>query len=777
MVDLYLTPASISYLAQWVLSATSATYLALRLRRREHRNAQSLLLASAMLSVSGFLALFFLDVSLLPTPRLYVVIWENPVLALALTLLLQFSYHFPVLHPARRWEARLVLVASASYTVVELGYAALRLDSLVGPKVVMYRPPSLDGALIVLMAWLPVAFLVQALHGDRRQLSWLRRVASPQGEASKALRSFALVFLIFPLLAVVNLLRGTGVVTTEVYNLFTSLGSLLILLMFVVAYLNYLPETTSLMIKLAGITLTVLLALLGIVGWTTSTVFAASYRPPLPDSRTVRLLPGDQAGYVVADVPFHFEPDLGERQPVADTPDRRSHPVNFEFPFFGRTYSQVFVTTSGVLSLGEAFYHPSLQNGYGHFPGVFPLVVDLYPTEEGGVYARRAADRLVVTWFRLPARHHPERVFTFQAVLYADGRIDFTYNGLPDPPVLSPNESPSASPWFCGVSAGVGTPAVRTGPLAAGDLVGATGVVQDVHLAFRGHLGRLLTPLAGVVLGGSVIILVGLPLLFQRTLTRPLGVLLQGVRRMEQGDLGLELAVRHRDEIGFLTRAFNDMGKRLNDLVNDLDTQVRDRTRELSVANEGLLSQLREIEILKGQLQEQAIRDPLTGLFNRRYLDEILPGIFSAATRAGQNVGFVLFDADHFKSINDDLGHEVGDRVLRVLGKTLSACVRKEDRPFRMGGEEFLVILPGVTLEDARRRAEEIREAVAMATAPVVGRGYRVTLSAGVVAFPLHGTDYETLFRHMDAALYQAKQGGRDMVIVFAQPSQPSLSS
>ncbi len=274
-----------------------------------------------------------------------------------------------------------------------------------------------------------------------------------------------------------------------------------------------------------------------------------------------------------------------------------------------------------------------------------------------------------------------------------------------------------------------------------------------------------------------MIILVGLPLLFQRTLTRPLGVLLQGVRRIEQGDLGLELAVRHRDEIGFLTRAFNDMVKRLNGLITDLDAQVRDRTRELSVANQGLLSQLREIEVLKGQLQEQAIRDPLTRLFNRRYLDEILPGIFSAATRAGQNVGFVLFDADHFKSINDDLGHEVGDRVLRVVWETLSSCVRREDRPFRMGGEEFLVILPGVALEDARHRAEEIREAVAMATAPVVGTGNRVTLSAGVVAFPLNRTDYETLFRHMDAALYQAKQRGRDMVIVFAQPSQPSLSS
>jgi|GEM_PF-4559077 len=491
----------------------------------------------------------------------------------------------------------------------------------------------------------------------------------PQGEAAQALRSFALIYLILPMLAIVNLWRTTGEVTTALYNIAMSAGVLTVLLLFILAYINYLPETTSFLIKLSGITLTVLLALLGAVGCTAAPSYIATYQPALQDVQTLRFTPNAQGGYTVSKAPFHFETDLGERLDVRYTDEYRNQAVDFEFPFFGQTYSRIYVTSSGLLSLGTPLYQPNLQNEYGHFPGIFPLLIDLALTAGNGVYARKDADRLVVTWNRVRAAQRPEWVFISQTVLYADGRIDFTYNGLPETLIFDHNQTLSANPWLRGLTSGLDAPTVQTEALTAGAVIGSNGLLQDFHLGFRGYLGSFLKPLAAVALAGSLLILIGLPALFYPTLIQPLEVLLAGIRKMDKGDLGLQLAIKYRDEIGFLTGAFNEIGGRLNTLVNEMETQVADRTRELADANEALNLKLEEVEALKRQLQEQAIRDPLTGLFNRRYLNEMLGGIFSAAKRNRHPVGLILFDIDHFKDINDVFGHRAGDGVLQVLGR------------------------------------------------------------------------------------------------------------
>lgn len=784
MPPLYLTPASISYLTQFILSGMIAGYLTLRLTKAQSRDAPYGMLTCALILVTIFIGLMFFDLSFLPTPRLYMVYLENAVLALALALLLQFAYHFPTLCPCRRWEARLALAVSLGYALYEAGFAAYRYSLLLTQGVVEYRLAEADRVLILIIAWLPLAFLRQAVCVDQRPMHWLRKLLRPQGEAGQALRSFALIYLILPILASINLLRGTGGVTTALYNIAMSVGVLAVLLLFILAYINYLPATTSFMIKLSGITLTVLLALLGIVGWTTAPIYTATYQPALQDFQTLRFTPNGQGGYTVSEAPFHFETDLGERLDVRDTYERFNQAVNFPFPFFGKTYSQIYVTSSGVLSLGEPLYHPNLQNDYGHFPGIFPLLIDLKSTAESGVHARLDADRLIVTWNRLQASYRPEWIFTFQTVLYADGSFDFTYSGLPNSLIFDPNETPSANPWLRGVTPGLNAPVEQTDNLADGAVIGPNGIVQDFYLDFRRYLGRFLNPLAGVVLGGSLLILIGLPFLFYSTLIQPLEVLLAGIRKMDRGELGLQLAIKYRDEIGFLTRAFNEIGARLNILINEMETQVANRTQELAAANQALHLKLEEVEALKRQLQEQAIHDPLTGLFNRRYLDQMLKGIFSAAKRNQHPIGMILFDIDHFKEINDVFGHHAGDCVLRALGKMFNDSIRKEDLAFRIGGEEFIIVMPGASLEDTRRRAEEICQTVAGLTDIIPQRQGRLTLSAGVAAYPLHGTEYDTLYQSMDKALYWAKQTGRNRVITFdsitdlaASKETPPISS
>lgn len=175
------------------------------------------------------------------------------------------------------------------------------------------------------------------------------------------------------------------------------------------------------------------------------------------------------------------------------------------------------------------------------------------------------------------------------------------------------------------------------------------------------------------------------------------------------------------------------------------------------------LANLRLRETLRGQ----SIRDPLTGLFNRRYMEETLDRELSRAERDGRPLSVILLDIDRFKHFNDTFGHEAGDTILSSLGSLLRSASRAGDVACRYGGEEFALILPAASLVDAQRRAEEIREAI---------RGLRVALgsrpleavrcSMGVAAFPEHGGVSGALLRAADAALYRAKREGRDQVVL-----------
>lgn len=178
---------------------------------------------------------------------------------------------------------------------------------------------------------------------------------------------------------------------------------------------------------------------------------------------------------------------------------------------------------------------------------------------------------------------------------------------------------------------------------------------------------------------------------------------------------------------------------------------------------------------LREALRNQSIVDALTGLFNRRYLEEILEREVRRALRSDQPLGVMMLDLDHFKQFNDTFGHEAGDAVLRETAAFLKGSVRAEDIVCRFGGEEFVVILP---LGDARityARAERIRSKVHELTVLHQGKSVGVvTVSVGVAALPEHGMSSKSLLEAADAALYRAKREGRDRVLMAELPAEAS---
>ena len=189
--------------------------------------------------------------------------------------------------------------------------------------------------------------------------------------------------------------------------------------------------------------------------------------------------------------------------------------------------------------------------------------------------------------------------------------------------------------------------------------------------------------------------------------------------------------------------------------------------RKLRQVNDRLQEQLIEIGTLQSELRAQAIRDPLTTLFNRRYLDETLDRELARAAREHYPVCVIMMDLDHFKQVNDTYGHEAGDRVLKTLADTLASRNRRGDFACRFGGEEFVVVMPNIAADVAYQRAEELRTTLNSLSIPYGSFCLNVTVSIGIACYPSNGEERESLLRAADRALYAAKKAGRNHIRTY----------
>lgn len=253
---------------------------------------------------------------------------------------------------------------------------------------------------------------------------------------------------------------------------------------------------------------------------------------------------------------------------------------------------------------------------------------------------------------------------------------------------------------------------------------------------------------AGLVL---LLLLVPISLVLTNRVLAPVRELARAARAIASGSMDARAKVSSSDEIGELARSFNQMAERVTEsqlellkLNAELEERVRQRTQELA---------------------ELASRDPLTGLYNRRHFGEVITREFAAAERYGDDLTCLMFDVDHFKTINDQFGHRTGDAILMALATAIAGELRGSDVAARFGGDEFILLLPQTAASSASNLAERVTQALERE----VHRHYpgiSPTLSIGVASLrTTRARSSEALIHEADLALYAAKEAGRGRMV------------
>ncbi|NPV56644.1 MAG: diguanylate cyclase [Anaerolineae bacterium] len=234
-----------------------------------------------------------------------------------------------------------------------------------------------------------------------------------------------------------------------------------------------------------------------------------------------------------------------------------------------------------------------------------------------------------------------------------------------------------------------------------------------------------------------------------------------------------DFAIAFNRMVESLRNSRKELEQRAQELVAErraalnLMLDAQEAQAEIEKTNQSLQERLAEIQQLQTELRNQAIRDPLTGCYNRRFLEESLTLELSRAMRDHYSVSMMMIDIDHFKNINDTYGHQTGDLALIAVGELLRSGMRSGDIVARYGGEEFIAIMPNTPLDIAHQRSEQLRIACQQFSLNDHQPPIKLTISVGLASFPVHGQSWIEVLQKADHALYAAKAAGRNRVMQF----------
>ena len=281
--------------------------------------------------------------------------------------------------------------------------------------------------------------------------------------------------------------------------------------------------------------------------------------------------------------------------------------------------------------------------------------------------------------------------------------------------------------------------------------------------ASKKRLTTMVRNVIGLALG---ITLLMVPIGYEvvRNLVGPLNRIAEAARAFARGEMDARVKLKRRDEIGQLARAFNGMADELaesHSKLVKLNTELEDRVMQRTMA----------LEEANRRFKEMAARDSLTGLYNRRHFNDLLSQLFAESTRYQTDLTCMMLDLDNFKRVNDSLGHQTGDKLLQLTANVIQRCIRESDVAVRYGGDEFVVLLPQTSPDEARASAERVLTLYRKELGEELPEANIASMSIGLASRQEgRPTEAMNLVQLADEALYLAKAGGKNRIMVVRPP-------
>jgi PAS domain S-box-containing protein len=505
--------------------------------------------------------------------------------SVAAVSLVLFAYYFPHFQKPDRKEFRIVLplciaadlavMGMTFYNFIVLSRGRSDFDFEQVYYIFLY---SVLGSQFILTVFLLFRKAVRFSSGKRR--SWWRRLIRSRGSDALAARSLALVLCLLAVAVGGYQLMTVGIIPVHLATYFIWLVFTLFYFTFILTYLNHTVESTTFQVKLVGLALVFIVGILGLVSMVIGRSYAQEYtnRNLITENRRIHYQPNSHGSYSITERAFELDEDLGE---AVDIPGGASQAVavQFPFPFFGNSYRTIHVLHGPMIYLGRRI----VENGWGGYhpqPAIAPLLLNLDSARGDGIFIKNRADRLTITWYRLPESGYTDPN-TVQLVLLPDGSFYITYGEL------NIHGGYSAIRMFVfttanltGLHPGASGMPVPSGPKLIGVHPGGGDVplrrirfnrdlpfestqpeviFESYENDFNEYLQNRMSVFVIVLVISSLLVLFIFPRLFRTSVIRPLQALYRGMERADSGDLEVSIAPQFNDEIGALTLYFNRM--------------------------------------------------------------------------------------------------------------------------------------------------------------------------------------------------------------------------
>ncbi|MCT4609251.1 MAG: sensor histidine kinase [Pelagimonas sp.] len=679
MKHLFWDPFAINMAILAILVSTIVCYLAVVLMRARAntRPSRSLVLLLTFYG-GGLLAMIFqLLFYILPNATGYHALsWVSVFGAIAMFGIIRFAFEFQNPRWRTGWVTYAVTALGLFFVILEI-WVALERVALLNQGRVEFRahwvsvPSSIGYIIANLLFWQRYLAAIARDHGYSRfkilpmGLKFLFRSATALSSQAAAARAFVYVTLLPIGHVMLLVLLEFDLITWSIAEPIAEAIIMLSFCGFTMAYLNHAPDQSSFQIKLVGSTLVAVLTILSGISWLIGPVYIDAYQTTHAPKAgiSLRFDPTQDQAYRVSQTDQPYDMDLGDKH----SDPQRQISLPFAFPFFGTDYQDIFARPGGVIGMQTYPRWRDIAFEQGPQPTIFALAAALQEQplpgdQPSGVFVKHHSDHTTLSFHRLVSQFEDLGEYSFQVRLFENGRIEFTYLTLPERYAWDLYH-PHAAPMMMGLIPGWVDRQVD--PLRfSSDLPFTSrpgvGVLENHAMDFRLYLDQIYAPITGFIFVASLLILIIFPRFYQSNLNRPLQAMLGGVDDIMRGDLNTSIAVFHRDEIGYLARAFNQMARSQRDLVTTLEDKVAARTEEaadLAASN----ARLEERQHLSRELHDAVSQT----LFTANLIAQKLPNLIETDRDHAQK------DVRALMTLNQDALREIRSLLLELRPENL----------------------------------------------------------------------------------------------------------